>query len=383
MGARKFYLDWLRVIAFGLLILFHTGLLYGTWTYNLKSPRIIPAMDWPLSALGAWRMVMLFVISGVASRFLIQKLGAGGFAWNRLVRLQPVILFGMFVVIPPQTWVELTAKGVTHQDYLGFWLGSYLAADQTLVAPLGKTMPTWDHLWFLVYLFAYAMVLAAVFPLIGRTRQARIGAGVPVAAFLLLPALWGAFARVAMDRWWPQTWDFVHDGGAHLLWAGAFVTGVLLAGRDDVWRLLAARRRPVALAAVLLLAVSLACRAWAVSGPPHGLGSVAYWISDGIYGWIMVLAVFGYAVRHLNRDSAALRYLNEAILPIYVLHQPILLAAAWLLFPLALPLPLEGALLALITLAGALALHHLAIRPFPPLRFLFGLKPLPRISSPT
>ena len=87
------------------------------------------------------------------------KLGAGRFALDRLRRLLPVILFGMAVVIPPQTYVELVSKGVTHQDYLSFWFNSYLAADQTLVRPLHKTMPTWDHLWFLVYLFVYVLSL--------------------------------------------------------------------------------------------------------------------------------------------------------------------------------------------------------------------------------
>jgi hypothetical protein len=124
-----------------------------------------------------------------------------------------------------------------------------------------------------------------------------------------------------------------------------------------------------------LLAVNLAFRAWSMGEPPHGLASVAYWTSDGLYGWSMVLAVFGYAARYLNRPSKALSYLNEAVLPVYVLHQPILLIAAYLLFPLRLPLPLEASALVLVTGGGALGLYHLAIRPFGPVRFLFGVKP--------
>lgn len=235
-------------------------------------------------------------------------------------------------------------------------------------------MPTWDHLWFLVYLFAYVLVLAAVFAALGRPRWARLGAAVPRAAFLVAPALVLAFGRVVVDRWAPQTWAFVNDG-AHLMWVAAFATGVLIAGRQDVWALLEARRRSLAAVAAGLLAVNLAFRAWSMGEPPHGLASVAYWASDGLYGWSMVLAVFGYAARYLNRPSKALSYLNEAVLPVYVLHQPILLIAAYLLFPLRLPLPLEAAALVLVTGGGALAIYHLAIRPFGPVRFLFGVKP--------
>jgi glucan biosynthesis protein C len=101
MNVRKYFLDWLRVLAFATLIVFHVGMLYVSWRYNLKSPRLYPAIEPWMSAISAWRLALLFLISGVASRFLIAKLGAGAFARDRLRRLLPVILTGMFVVIPP------------------------------------------------------------------------------------------------------------------------------------------------------------------------------------------------------------------------------------------------------------------------------------------
>ena len=152
MDTRKYFLDWLRVLAFGALIFFHVGMLYVRWRYNLKSPRLYPAIEPWMSALSAWRLALLFLISGVASHFLINKLGPGAFARDRVRRLLPVILTGMFVVIPPQTYVVLVSLGGLHMDYPTFWWTQYLRANQTLVRPLGMTMPTWDHLWFLVYL---------------------------------------------------------------------------------------------------------------------------------------------------------------------------------------------------------------------------------------
>jgi surface polysaccharide O-acyltransferase-like enzyme len=374
MPPRRYELDWLRVIAFALLILFHTSLLYVTWPYNLKSPRIVPELEWALVALTPWRMVLVFAISGVACRFLIGKLGAARFAWDRFLRLQPVILFGMFVVIPPQTWIELVAKGVTHQGYLDFWLHAYLPADQTLVRPLGKTMPTWDHLWFLVYLFVYAMGFAALWGVVGCRWRAP---AIPLPVLLAAPALALAAADVNIDLNAPQTWNW-DDWGAHLKWIPVFSAGVLLAMRDDAWRVLSERRGAVAMVAAVLLGANLACRAWGGQGGQGSAGDIAYWATHGLYGWAMVLTVFGFAARYLTRPSRALRYLNEAVLPIYVLHQPILLLAAYVLFPLAVPLPLEWLTLVVITGGGALAIFHLLIRPFAPMRFLFGVKPRPR-----
>jgi glucan biosynthesis protein C len=369
MDGRKYFLDWLRVGAFALLIVFHVGMLYVTWHYNLKSPRLLPGLDSWMAALSAWRMPLLFLIAGVASRFLIGKLGPGGFALDRLRRLQPVILFGMFVVIPPQTYVELVAKGVTHQGYLHFWWFSYLAADQTLVAPLGKTMPTWDHLWFLVYLFVYSMVFALGMALTRRWR-APDSAPIPIAWLLVVPALWMAATGVWINGWSPITDDFVHDWGGHAEWIGMFATGVICAGQPRFWDWLAEHRRALALTAAALLTGRLAAE------------GVAWGVLSGLYGWAAICAICGYARRYLNRPSALLSHLNEAVLPIYVLHQPILLIAAYWLFPLRLPLPLEALALIGVTAAGALGLYEIAIRPFAVSRFLFGLKTGPYRQTP-
>ncbi len=88
----------------------------------------------------------------------------------------------------------------------------------------------------------------------------------------------------------------------------------------------------------------------------------------------MIGALCGYAKKHIQHASGCLAHLNEAILPVYVLHQPILLISAYYIFPLEFPLPVEGALLVSITGLGALSVYEVLIRPFNIMRFLFGLK---------
>ncbi len=80
------------------------------------------------------------------------------------------------------------------------------------------------------------------------------------------------------------------------------------------------------------------------------------------------------ASQHLREPSRTLSYLNAAILPVYVLHQTVLIALAEALFPARLPLGLEGGLIVIGTLGVSLALYELAIRRSSALRFLFGLK---------
>ena len=379
MGARKHFLDWLRIIAFGLLILFHTGMLYVSWPYNLKSPRLVPGLEWVMDAVGPWRMPLLFTISGVASRFLIERVGPGRFALDRLARLLPVILVGMFVIVPPQTYVELVAKSGLQMSYASFWLGPYLHADQTLVRPLGKTLPTWDHLWFLVYLLDYALLFAAAF-VVGRRLGAAKLAAVPAPAGLMLvlvaPGLWMAACNVLMLTVAPFTHALVTDWAAHLKWLGLFLFGAHLASNDRVWGWLEARRTWLASASAALLLMQLAAVALVPSerdGMPLR-DALIRGAPDGVYGWSMVLTSTAFAARWLNRPSAALSYLNRAVLPVYVLHQPILLVAAFWMFKLRLSLPLEALLLVTVTGAGPLAVYAAAIDPFSITRWLFGVR---------
>ncbi len=372
--ARKYFLDWLRVFAFLILILFHTGLLYSTWPYNLKSPRVFPDIDWALLALTPWRLALLFFISGVASRHLLAKLGAGAFALDRLRRLLPVILVGMFVVIPPQTYVELVDKGVLATGYLEFWFCSYLAADQTLVAPLGKTMPTWDHLWFLVYLLAYLLALALFAPIL-RLIGMRQWPGLPLAAIVLAPAAWLSFSDVMVQRYAPLTHAFVNDWGGHLKWIGMFVMGLACAARADFWGWCARWRASLLAVAIFAFLAQTSARVWWPYGGTDEIASAFAWgITSGVYGWSVICTLCGYAVRHLNAPSKLLSHLNEAILPVYVLHQPILLVAAWHVFPQQLRVASEAGLLICTTLLGSLAIYEILIRPWRLMRFLFGLK---------
>ena len=361
MGERKYFLDWLRVIAFGFLILFHVGMLYVTWHYNLKSPRILPEVELPMSALGAFRLALLFFISGVASRFLIARLGAGRYAWDRVRRLLPAILFAMFVVIPPQTYIELVDKGVWHGDYWTFWTTQYLPAKQALVRPLHKTMPTWDHVWFVVYLLVYSLPFALGFAITHRAKKTGRHR-IPVAVLMIAPALALAASDVLQLAVFPRTDALFNDWGSHVGWVSMFALGAYVAGYDAFWETVRRYRAvSLAVAALLLAARSL------VNDP--------YWSAfNGLYAWTMVCTLSGFAAQYLNRPSKALSHLNEAVLPIYILHQPILLFAAYTIFKLNLPLPLEAAAIAATTAAGCFAIYEIVIRPFGIMRFFFGLK---------
>jgi hypothetical protein len=223
------------------------------------------------------------------------------------------------------------------------------------------TMPTWDHIWFLVYLLIYTLLAAAM---IWAARV--LGARPPRASPWLLifaPPVWLALANLLILTKWPITDALVNDWGGHLKWAGLFATGLLAARQDRFWALLEAHwGKLLGVAAVLL-------------GIQSRVNDPVWSVVSGLYAWAAICALCGLAKATLNRSSALLSHLNEAVLPIYVLHQPIMLVTAFWLFPLRLPVQVEVLLLAGATGLGSIAIYEVGIRPFGFSRFLFGLKP--------
>lgn len=117
--ARRYDLDWLRVLAFGLLIFYHTGMVFVGWDFHLMSKPSTPVLELPMEFLNQWRMPLLFVISGVGLTFALARRTAGQFVGERLQRLLLPLAFGMVVVVEKVEEILLALL----IDYLGEVVG--------------------------------------------------------------------------------------------------------------------------------------------------------------------------------------------------------------------------------------------------------------------
>lgn len=149
----------MRIIAFFLLILYHVGMYYVTWDWHVKSHHASDTLE-PFMVLSApWRLSLLFLVSGVASSCMLAKLRPLVFLRKRSWRLLIPLLFGMLVIVPPQSYFEVIEKlgyAGSYADFMQFYVRGYhgFCKDGCLI------LPTWNHLWFVAYLWAYTVVLA-------------------------------------------------------------------------------------------------------------------------------------------------------------------------------------------------------------------------------
>jgi hypothetical protein len=76
--------------------------------------------------------------------------------------------------------------------------------------------------------------------------------------------------------------------------------------------------------------------------------------------WGAIVAAFGFAQRYLDFDHRWRAPLTEAVFPLYLVHQTVIIVAAVALRPLAMPAGAEAVVIVLLAFGGGLAAWRLA-----------------------
>lgn len=379
LRARHYGMDWLRIGAFALLILYHVGLVFSPWPYELKAVRPVEGITLPLLLLNAWRLSLLFAISGYASAAVFER--AGGplpFLRGRLLRIGIPLAFGMAVVTAPQPWIWLTMAGDYRQSFLHFMVHDYF----TFRVIDGIGVPAWMHLWFVAYLLAYTVLLGVLGMAPARWRvRVRSACERVLAGPLLLPVgiAWVYVARL-LPNGWSDAHDLLHDPAAHAAYLPMFLFGAALRASERLRRAIARQWKLAACAALVGYGFVAARELHALGLPlPGRPGHQTYLVARAVQSWATIVALFGLADCHWNRDARWRATLAEAVFPFYIAHQTVLFVTGYWLRPLRLAPGIEFVALTLATAAGS-ALFYFAGRKIGPLRPLIGLKR--RIAAP-
>ncbi|MFE1847270.1 acyltransferase [Streptomyces sp. NPDC059515] len=402
---RRGELDVLRALVVVGLVFFHAALVFSPDDdFYVKNDETTGAVT-VLAGFGVvWAMPMLFLVAGLGARHSIRRRGPGGFARERLLRLGVPLVFGTLVLCPLPQWLRLRAADPADDTSYGAFWPRFLSvrpdpADFPFVLD-GEHFET-GHLWFVVLLLTFSLLLA---PVAGRLAAgaARV---VPALrrrpALLLLPALPLAAVNALLgmeegfagwNRW------------AYLLF---LLCGFALA---DDGHVRAATRRAAVPAGLLGLVLFAGTAPGFIAGDdPFTAWTPAAVLTRALFGaagWCWVLALLGLLDRPRKRSAgpageavapadgdgprgvggparaaprrdAVLRRLAVAALPLYVLHQPVVVALAYGVTGWRAPMAVEYAVIVTGSLAVIFLLYEYGVRRSRVTRFLFGMRPAP------
>ena len=367
---RRYDLDWLRVLVFGLLIFFHVGMLFVPWGFHIKNNDISHGMVWPMLFVNQWRLASLFLISGMGTRYALSHRSAWVFSKERIWRLLIPLLFGMIFIIAPQVYVERIVDGDFSGNYFQFFPSEYFQG----IYPEGNL--SWHHLWFLPYLLIYSLISVPVFiylrehPDCFLLRKLRSIISKSWGLFVFIIPLY--FVEAFIEPHFPVTHALIGDWFTLINFYLLYIYGyILISIKEDLWEAVIAIKKSALIIGIIFFGIQVAI--WS-----NGEDSILIHYSEAFIKvtnyWSWILVILGYGATYLNKPSKILSYCNTAVYPFYILHQTVMIIAAYFFINLEMHLMVKFVLLSIITFGVSWVLYEI-IRRISWLRPLFGLKP--------
>lgn len=384
--ARRPELDAIRALVVVGLVFFHSALVFDSRDdYYVKNAETTEAVTIIAGFGVVWAMPILFLIAGIGSWHSLRRRGSAGFAAERLRRIGIPLVFATLTIIPIPQWLRLRADPDYDQSYLQFlprFFDVHLEPAEFPFVVQGEYFET-GHLWFLVLLLVFSLLLMPVGRLpVDRGRRIRerlaslaqrrgmvLVPALPVAVICALLGLEEAFA--AWSRW------------AYLLF---FLYGFVLASDE---RIRAAMRRDGALAGVIgVLVFMIGMPGFLIAGGDPFTDMTALAIGSrtlyGVAGWCWLVAILGLLDRRRPVPVAAegaqassrrlYGYVGVAVLPLYILHQPVVVAVAYGVVGWDAAIAIEYAVIVAASLALTVAVYDLFVRRTRVTRFLLGMR---------
>lgn len=314
----------------------------------------LPFLKYMDLAVYPWWMSLLFALAGASTFFALKKRTAREYMKERALRLLIPFVSGILLWIPVQCYLA----DVFFNDYQGDYFSHYsvfFTKWTTLTGYDGGFTP--GHLWFILFLFVYSAVfLPLMIWYVKRDNKpdlSKIPLWAVIAGGFLLLSIGGLVANIG--------------GKGVLEFAFCFLLGFFLFTDDKVIEKL--KKNWILLAVLWLSMIILRCIMWGV-----GADNEIFWYLDfRALEWTGILGAAASGAKFLDFKNKFTDYFSPACFPIYWLHQTVLVAAAFFIVKIPIPMFIQYLLIVIISFALTVGLYEIC-KIFSPLRFITGIK---------
>jgi len=342
---RRHDIDWLRVIAIALLLIYHVVIVFQPWGFYIGFIQSLETSDaiWiPMALLNVWRIPLLFFVSGMGVCFALRRRDWKQLLMDRAKRILLPLIFGSFFIVPIHV----------------FLFQKYYEQDIAYSPGMG-------HLWFLANIFIYVTQIIGFaflkknydykfFNFFRRLLKRPYFLYLFIIPFVLE-------AELANPEYFSL---YVGTGHGFLIGMLAFFFGFLfIAIGDAFWN---------AVEKIKIASLIIAFALYLIRLFNFDLNGPNFLTSVESMNWIF--AVFGFGYKYLNKPGKILIYLSQAAYPVYIIHMIFLYLASFIILPLNIPLALKLISIVLLTFTGCIITYDLIIKRVVFLRPLFGLK---------
>ena len=345
---RRHDIDWIRIIALGMLIIYHAVIAFQPWGHLISFIQNKESLEFLwlfMMIFNIWRIPILFMVSGMGAFFALRNKNWKEFLKDRSVRILFPYIFGFFFICPITLFFAATFYG----KQIGYF-------------------PNPGHLWFLGNIYSYVFLLLPImlyciknpdnfiFKIFRILLKHRLG----ILSLALITGLEGVLFS-------PHDYSdyFMNIHGFMIGLICFFLGFILVSMKNDFWPIIQnIRFISLFLASIFCMTRLYFALTIDYEGPKFVIG---------FESMCWMLAVFGYGSLYLNHESKALTYFNGAVYPIYILHMPLQSLLSYLIMPTKISLLLKLNLLIIGTLFCSILLYEM-IKRMNWIRPIFGLK---------
>jgi glucans biosynthesis protein C len=391
---RLYYIDWLRVIAILAVFFYHCDRFFDFRLYPIQISVKSLAVTIHRDFFQIWMMPLFFVISGAAVYYSLKSRKAWAFSKERVLRLLiPLVTIGIFIIAPPQIYVERLYYGKFTGSFFE-WYPHYFDG----IYPSGNFAFQGMHLWYLLELFLYSMILLPLFISLGKTKTSILSRVsfifekpwsllllfLPLAAVVIFAEKNGMTVTKMMGGWDPLSYLIFFIYG-YIIFSNTKIQENIK--KYSVFYLITA-----CVLTVLHLFIEFSNNFPDLSGitrynqaikvvtgqssdmPGMTTAMAGILIFKSLLAWCWILCIIGIGSRVLNFKNRILEYCNEAVLPFYILHQTMILVIGYYVIQWNVNIAVKYLTITVCSFVVVMALYELLVRRINILRFLFGMK---------
>lgn len=361
---RRYDLDWLRVIAILAVYLHHIGMPFNGDDFHIMNQNSSKLLDDIMVFFEQFRLPLLFLISGTGTIFAFSKRSWLQFTKERIVRLIIPLIFGVLIIVPPQTYFEHKAEYTSYGEI-------YSNLDFGV-----------NHLWFIGNLFWMSIFSIPLILFLRSSKSNRFlrlferFTAKRFGLFLLVIPL--SLVFIILKQYYPSYDKSLFNFSSTFFYGFFFVLGMLFASAELTWTHLKQYRNVnlilFLLSTVVFYTYYLVPGEWLAPYITNTQAWILWYLVCCLVGWSFVITILGYGQIWLNTKSTLVQKLNEAIYPFYILHQTVIVVFAYYIVQLDATISLKLLLLLITTFPVIILIYRYLIYPFKITRVLFGMK---------
>jgi len=379
---RRTDLEALRVLAMATVFLAHCMQVFVPWvSWHIQNADRSEALGQIALFAWPWVMPLFMLLAGAGASLSLGRRTDEQFGYERTLRLLVPFVAGTLLLVPPQIYVERLAQARFAGSFLEFYPTFFECCypDGNLAA---------GHLWFIGYLWVYSIASVPLLRTLSGERgepwRARVSAVCDRPAGVLWFAAPVVATQLLLRGEFPQSYAFFDDWAAHALLFLAFLYGCLSIAEPDLlgavdrqWRVAIA---PAAGASVWIALVVASADRTDPLPATYDLRYLLFWTAFGVAAWSWIVVLIG-AMRHWVRGrSRALHYASRSVYGTYIIHQTVIVIAAYFVVRWNGAIAMKFAALVAISLAVTGALNELGRR-WRATRLLLGWKVGPHMAD--